>query len=212
MVNRKIIISTGNKNKVLEIKKMLKDLPIEVLSKDEINLSHIDVIEDGMTLSENSIKKAKALSEHTDFMVMADDSGLFVDALNGDPGIHSNRYAGEGGNDTANNIKLLDALKNIEGSKRTAKFQTAITLITEEKEIITMTGEVRGTIGTELIGDIGFGYDPLFIPEGYDQTFGVLGEEIKNTISHRARALEEMKKVLTKLFEDGSYEEDNSCK
>lgn len=212
MIKRKLILSTGNKHKVYEIKKMLKDLPIEVLSKDEINLSHIDVLEDGATLTENSIKKAKTLSEYTEYMVMSDDSGLFVDALNGEPGIHSNRYAGEGGNDTANNTKLVESLKDIKFSDRTAKFITVITLITEDKEIITISGEVKGTIGLELIGDIGFGYDPLFIPDGYNQTFGVLGEEIKNTISHRAKALKEMKKVMIKLFEDDSNEEDNSSK
>lgn len=211
MINRKLILSTGNVNKVDEIKKILKDLPIEVLSKADINLSHIDVIEDGTTLSENSIKKAHELSKHTNYMVMADDSGLFVDALNGEPGVYSSRYAGEEGNDKKNNIKLIESLKNIAAPNRTAKFITVIALVTEDKETFTITGEVLGEIGYEPIGKNGFGYDPLFIPKGYDKTFGELGEEIKNVISHRAKALEEMKKVLTKLFE-GDSDENNSSK
>ena len=211
MIKRKLVLSTGNKNKVHEIKEILKDLPIEVVSKDDVDLGHIDVVEDGISLSENSIKKAKVLSEYTNYMVMADDSGLFVDALNGEPGIYSNRYAGQEGNDKANNIKLLNALKDIELKERTAKFITVIALVTEDKEIITMSGEVLGTIGFENIGYNGFGYDPLFVPKGYDKTFAELGEDIKNNISHRAKALEEMKKVITKLLEDDCYE-DNSSK
>lgn len=210
MINRKLVLSTGNMNKVREIKDILIDLPIEVMSKNDVYLGHIDVVEDGTTLSENSIKKAKALSEHTDFMVIADDSGLFVDALNGDPGVYSNRYAGEEGNDEANNIKLLDALKDIGKSNRKAKFETVIALVTEDKEVITIYGEVAGSIAFENMGDNGFGYDPLFIPEGYDQSFAQLGKDIKNKISHRARALEEMKKVLTKLLEDDSHEDYSS--
>lgn len=210
MIKRKLILSTGNKNKVHEIKDILKDLPIEVLSKDDIDLGHIDVVEDGTTLRENSIKKAKELSVYTDYMVMADDSGLFVDELNGEPGVYSNRYAGEPGNDSANNTKLLGALKDVEIAKRTAKFITVIALVTEDKEIITISGEVLGKIGFKNMGENGFGYDPLFLPDGYDKTFAELGEDIKNTISHRAKALEEMKKVITKLLEDDNNENNSS--
>ena len=211
MIKRMLILSTGNKNKVREIKEILKELPIEVVSKDDINLGHIDVVEDGITLSENSIKKARTLSEYTEYMVMADDSGLFVDALNGDPGVYSNRYAGFEGDDNANNIKLLAALKDIEIEERTAKFITVIALVLEDKEIITMTGEIKGSIAVENMGSNGFGYDPLFIPEGYDRSFAQLGHEIKNEISHRAKALEELKKIITKLLEDDS-DENNSSK
>ncbi len=211
MIKRMLILSTGNKNKVREIKEILKELPIEVVSKDDINLGHIDVVEDGTTLSENSIKKARTLSEYTEYMVMADDSGLFVDALNGDPGVYSNRYAGFEGDDNANNIKLLAALKDIEIEERTAQFITVIALVLEDKEIITMTGEIKGSIAVENMGSNGFGYDPLFIPEWYDRSFAQLGHEIKNEISHRAKALEELKKIITKLLEDDS-DENNSSK
>lgn len=210
MITRKLVLSTGNKNKVYEIKEILKDLPIEVLSKDDVGLGHVNVIEDGTTLTENSVKKAVALSEHTDYMVMADDSGLFVDSLNGDPGVYSNRYAGEEGNDLANNIKLLDAMKNIPTEERGAKFLTLISLVTEDKEVITIQGQLLGSVGTELQGDKGFGYDPLFIPKGYDKTFALLGQEIKNSISHRAQALKEMKAVITKLLEDDENENNSS--
>ncbi len=202
MKNRKLVLSTGNMNKVREIQEMLIDLPIEVVSKKDVNLDHIDVVEDGTTLRENSIKKAVALSQHTEYMVMADDSGLFVDALNGEPGVYSNRYAGLEGDDGANNDKLILAMKDVELENRGAKFLTVITLITEDKEIITIDGELKGYIGFQLNGDKGFGYDPLFIPEDFDQTFAVLGKAVKNVISHRARALDEMKKVLTNLLED----------
>ena len=135
-------------------------------------------------------------------MVIADDSGLFVDILNGEPGVYSSRYAGEEGNDEKNNKKLLEELKNIPMEERTAKFKAVITLIAEDKEI-------KGTIGFGPKGENGFGYDPLFTPEGYDKTFGELGEEIKNKISHRAKALENLREELRILLED-DIDEDNS--
>lgn len=200
MKSRKLVISTGNEHKVHEIKEILKDLPIEVLSKKDVGLNEFQVEEDGETFEENSIKKAKALAEKVDFMVMADDSGLCVEALNGEPGVFSSRYAGEEGNDKKNNIKLLENLKDIPLEKRNASFISVITLINEDKEIFTITGECKGTIGYEEKGSNGFGYDPLFIPNGYNNTFGELGEEIKNTISHRAKALEGMREVLEKIL------------
>ena len=196
------MVSTGNIDKVKEIKDILKDLPIEVVSKKDIGLGHIDVLEDGNTLEENSIKKAKALAEKTEYMVLADDSGLFVDILNGEPGVYSSRYAGEEGNNEKNNIKLLQELKNIPLEERNASFKTVIVLITEKKEITTVYGECKGTIGFDMKGNNGFGYDPLFKPEGFDKTFGDLGEGIKNKISHRAKAMENLKIEILKLLED----------
>ncbi len=202
MKKRKLVVSTGNIDKVKEIKDILKDLPIEVVSKKDIGLGHIDVLEDGNTLEENSIKKAKALAEKTEYMVLADDSGLFVDILNGEPGVYSSRYAGEEGNNEKNNIKLLQELKNIPLEERNASFKTVIVLITEKKEITTVYGECKGTIGFDMKGNNGFGYDPLFKPEGFDKTFGDLGEGIKNKISHRAKAMENLKIEILKLLED----------
>lgn len=202
MKHRKLVVSTGNKHKVDEIKKILNGLPIEVVSKKDVGLEKLDVIEDGDTLEENSFKKAQALAEKLDYMVLADDSGLFVDILNGEPGVYSSRYAGEEGNDKKNNEKLLEKLKDIPLEERKAKFMTVIVLITEEKEIVVVKGECKGLIGFEPKGVNGFGYDPLFIPEGYTETFAELGENIKNKISHRARALENLREKILELLED----------
>lgn len=202
MNKRKLVVSTGNPHKIDEIKDILKGLSIEVVSKKDVGLGYLDVVEDGETLEENSLKKAEALAEKVDYMVLADDSGLFVDILNGEPGVYSSRYAGEEGNDKKNNIKLLENLKDIALSERDAKFKTVIALITENKEKIVVSGECKGKIGFEPQGENGFGYDPLFIPEGYHKTFAELGEEVKNKISHRAKALENLKEVLNKILED----------
>jgi XTP/dITP diphosphohydrolase len=201
-MNRKIVISTNNKNKLKEIKKILEDLPIEVLSKRDLGLEAFDVVEDGDTLEKNSIKKAKVLKEKTEYMVMADDSGLFVDSLNGDPGVHSARYAGVDGDDLANNKKLLKNMKDIPLEKRNAHFKAVIALITEDDKTITVSGKCYGHIAFEPQGDNKFGYDPLFIPNNYEESFAELDGEVKNEISHRARALEGIKKELKELLKE----------
>lgn len=200
MIKRKLVLSTGNAHKVEEIKNILKGLPIEVISKKEVGLGDLEVIEDGTTLEENSLKKAKALAERLDYMVLADDSGLFVDVLNGAPGVYSSRYGGEEGNYQKNNMKLLDELKDVTLENRGAEFKTIIALITEDKEIIVVYGECRGKIIFEPRGNNGFGYDPLFVPDGYHSTFAELGEEIKNKISHRAKALEALEEKLRDIL------------
>jgi XTP/dITP diphosphohydrolase len=200
MSKRKLVVSTGNSHKVYEIRKILADLDIEVLSKNDIGLEKFDVVEDGLTLEENSVKKARELAERTNFMVIADDSGLFVDSLNGEPGVYSSRYAGEDGNDKKNNINLLENLKD--KKDRSAAFKTVIALITEDKTLYTVEGICPGSIGVEPNGENGFGYDPLFIPDGYDKSFAELGDEVKNKISHRARALENLKAILKSIMED----------
>ena len=202
MKYKKLVLSTNNIHKLEEIKDILKDLPIEVLSKKDIGLEDLDIIEDGTTLEENSIKKAKALSDRTDYMVMADDSGLFVEALNGAPGVYSSRYAGEEGNDLKNNKNWIKELENIPLENRNGSFKTVIALVTEEKQVLTVRGECKGHIISSPRGENGFGYDPLFIPEGYNETFGELGEEVKNKISHRAKALEKIRKTLINLLKE----------
>lgn len=206
-MERKLILSTGNKNKVEEIKDILKDLPIKVLSKDEVGINNLHVVEDGSTLEENAIKKAKALKDKVDGMVMADDTGLFVDYLNGEPGINSARYSGEEGNDEKNIEKLLGKLEGVPMEKRRATFKTVIALITEDNRTITVQGECKGYIGFEKKGQSGFGYDPLFIVEGYGRTFAELGEVIKNKISHRAKALENLRKEIVNILEDDGNED-----
>lgn len=202
MKNKKLVLSTNNINKVKEIKDILKDLPIEVLSKKDIGMRDVEVIEDGNTLEANSEKKAKALASKTDYIIMADDSGLFVDVLNGEPGVYSSRYGGEEGNDRKNIEKLLEKMKDIPIEKRNAKFKTAIVLITEEKKTIFIKGDCKGHIGFKLEGDNGFGYDPIFTPEGYNETFGQLDHNIKNSISHRSKALVKVKEILSNILRD----------
>ncbi|MFY9286095.1 MAG: XTP/dITP diphosphatase [Tissierellaceae bacterium] len=199
MISRKLILSTNNRHKVEEIKNILKGLPIEVLSKQDVGLD-FEVDEDGQTLEENSLKKAQALAARVDYMVMADDSGLFVDALDGAPGVYSSRYAGEEGNDENNNLRLLEELKDVPLEERGARFITVMSLITEDKEVFTIKGECKGHIGFEARGSKGFGYDPLFIPEGYSKTFAELGEDVKNKISHRAKALEGVQDLIRDLL------------
>ncbi len=210
MKHRRLVLSTNNNHKVEEIRKILDGMPIEVLSKKDLGISNFEVEEDGISLEENSIKKAKALSDRLDYMVMADDSGLFVDALDGGPGIHSSRYAGQDGNDYENNKKLLKELQNLPLENRGASFFTVISLITEEKEIYTVKGECKGVIGFEESGDKGFGYDPLFIPLGYDKTFAELGDDVKNKISHRAKALDNIQDLLKNLLEGEENENSSS--
>lgn len=208
-MNRKIILSTGNLNKVEEIKKILKDLPIDVLTKDDLGFKDIDVEEDGKTLEENAIKKAKAIGDKVEELVIADDSGLFVEYLNGGPGLYSARYAGKDCNYGDNNIKLLQELKEVPIEKRKAYFETVIVLIKPNGEVVTLVGRCNGSISFELRGNEGFGYDPLFIVDGYDKTFAELGDVIKNKISHRSKALEKLKEEIIKILKDERNE--NIC-
>lgn len=196
---RKLVLSTSNKNKVNEIREILKELPVEILSKEDAGLGHLEVIEDGDTLELNSLKKARALKELTPYMVMADDSGLFVDALGGNPGVYSSRYGGEDGNDKLNNETLL---KNLNNNDRSAAFRSVIALIDENGNEYVMEGVCRGTLLEEEKGSSGFGYDPLFVPEGYNKSFAEMPYEIKNSISHRRRAIDGLKEVLTRLLGD----------
>lgn len=197
---RKLILSSGNPHKVDELKKILANLEIQVLTKDEVGQGNLDVIEDGDTLEANALKKARALAEKVEGIVLADDTGLFVDALNGEPGVYSARYAGEECSYEANNAKLLGALAGVAPEKRTARFKTVIALIDEKGAEYIIEGVCEGRILDEKKGSAGFGYDPLFLPEGYEQTFAELGEDIKNKISHRARAIYLMRDKLAEIL------------
>ena len=207
MERKKLILSTGNLDKIREIKDILKDLPIDIISKEDIGLGDLEVEENGNTLEENAIIKAKALAERTNGIIMADDTGLFVDALKGAPGIHSARYGGEEHNYVRNNERLMEELKNIPIDKRTAYFETVIAIILEDKSIKTLSGRCNGSIAIESMGSDGFGYDPLFIPEGYRETFAELGEEVKNEIGHRGKALNKLKLEIDRILK-GDRDED----
>lgn len=193
---RKIVLSTDNKNKLREIREILEDLDVEIYGKSDIDGMNFEVIEDGDTLYDNALKKARAMADRVDFAVLADDTGLFVNALGGEPGVHSARYASEH-NDKKNRQKLL---KNLEDKKdRSAHFKTQIILIDEDKNIIPIEGVCNGKISLEERGDNGFGYDSIFVPEGFNKTFAEMSNEEKNEISHRARALKNLRDKLSNL-------------
>lgn len=200
MSRKTLIVSSGNKGKIVEIKSILSELSIDVVSKDEVGLSDLEVIEDKDTLEGNAIKKALEIHKHKEGIVISDDSGLFVDYLEGAPGVYSARYAGVDGDDKANNKKLLEELKGVKPDERGAKFKTVIAIVLEDGSVETVTGECSGTIIEEQRGITGFGYDPLFVPKGYDQTFAELDSSIKNKISHRRDALEKLKIKLKNLI------------
>ena len=189
----KIVFATNNKHKLEEIKDILgKDF--EIVSLAEIGC-HEDIPETGLTLEENARQKSTYIVEHYNHDCFADDTGLEVDALNGEPGVHSARY-GEGTDhdSEANMRKLLSKMSNVKD--RTARFRTVISLIINGVEH-QFEGRVEGRIATEKHGKEGFGYDPIFIPEGYDKSFAELGEEVKNQISHRARAVKKLAEYLS---------------
>ena len=191
----KIVFATNNKHKLEEIKDILgKDF--EIVSLAEIGC-HEDIPETGLTLEENARQKSTYIVEHYNHDCFADDTGLEVDALKGEPGVHSARYAeGTDHDSEANMRKLLSKMANVKD--RTARFRTVISLIINGVEH-QFEGRVEGRIATEKHGKEGFGYDPIFIPEGYDKSFAELGEEVKNQISHRARAVKKLAEYFGKI-------------
>ena len=193
---REIVLSTDNINKLREIREILEDLDIKIYGKSDIEGLNFEVIEDGDTLYDNALKKASAMAERVDFAVLADDTGLFVKALDGEPGVHSARYASEH-DDKKNREKLLNNLKDKED--RSAYFKTEIILIDEDKNIIPIEGVCPGIISLEERGDNGFGYDSIFIPDGFDKTFAEMSHEEKNQISHRSRALKNLRDKISNL-------------
>ncbi len=196
----KIVFATNNKNKLSEIRDILRS-DFEIVSLQDIGC-HADIPETGSTLEENAMQKARYIYDNYNMSVFADDTGLEVDALGGAPGIYSARYAGGEGHDSeANMTKLLGELG--ENNNRKARFRTAIALILKEDGNGNITeklfeGIVRGEIIKERRGGEGFGYDPIFQPEGYDRTFAELGPDVKNKISHRARAVARLVEYLRK--------------
>lgn len=191
----KIVFATNNKHKLEEIKDILGK-EFEIVSLTEIGC-HEDIPETGATLGENARQKSSYVVEHYNQNCFADDTGLEVEALGGEPGVHSARYAEGTDHDSEANMRKL--LANLEGkANRKACFRTIISLIIDGKEH-QFEGKVEGRIATEKHGKEGFGYDPIFIPEGYDKSFAELGEEIKNQISHRARAVKRLAEYLGRL-------------
>lgn len=196
----KIVLATKNAGKVRELQAILADLPLEVLSLADF--PHLpEVVEDGQTFTENAVKKAKTVCEATGLTAVADDSGLEVDYLEGAPGIYSARFAGPGRSDLDNNVKLLGLLHDLPLEKRTARFRCVIAVATPRGELYTAEGACEGLVGYDMRGDKGFGYDPLFYLPQYDKTFAELDLDLKNTISHRGRALAQVKGILADIVE-----------
>ena len=189
----KLILATRNQGKVRELTNMLYG---EANSKQQIEVISLEnypdapeVIEDGKTYAENAVKKASVIAAYTSHLTLADDAGLEVDALDGAPGINSKRWAGENATDETRIAKLLEALEG--APNRRARFIAAIAVVHPNSNPEVVLGVCEGHIRHDPVGESGFGYDPVFVPDGYHQTFGELGEAIKNRISHRAKALEQ---------------------
>lgn len=191
----KLVFATNNKHKLDEVRKITSHHPVEIVSLAEINCFD-DIPETADTLEGNAFQKAHYIQEKFGLNCFADDTGLEVEALNNAPGVYSARYAGPGHDSEANMKKLLHEMEGMENRK--ARFRTVIALVWNGKTY-TFDGIVNGTITTTKRGENGFGYDPIFIPEGYDQTFAELGDNIKNQISHRAKAVEKLDEFLTQL-------------
>lgn len=191
----KLVFATNNKHKLDEVRKITSHHPVEIVSLAEINCFD-DIPETADTLEGNAFQKAHYIQEKFGLNCFADDTGLEVEALNNAPGVYSARYAGPGHDSEANMKKLLHEMEGKENRK--ARFRTVIALVWNGKTY-TFDGIVNGTITTTKRGENGFGYDPIFIPEGYDQTFAELGDNIKNQISHRAKAVEKLDEFLTQL-------------
>lgn len=181
----KIIAATKNKNKLREFGEILKSF--EIISQEDAGVD-IDVEETGTTFEENSYLKAKAIFDATGIPAIADDSGLCVDALGGGPGVYSARYGGEGLDDEGRVELLLENMKNVPDSDRSARFVCAITLVNKDG-VITARGECEGKIGYAPKGENGFGYDPVFYVEEYKKTMAEISADEKNAISHRGKAL-----------------------
>ena len=192
------IVATNNKHKLEEIRLYLKNHFDNIYSLKDCNID-IDIEETGTTFLENSIIKAKTIADMTNKVAIADDSGLCVDALNGDPGVYSARFAGEPCNDQNNNEKLLKVLKDknvFEHEKRSAHYTSVVVVYYPDGKYIFGEGKVEGHILDHYVGDGGFGYDPLFYCDEIKKTFAQITMDEKNKVSHRARALEDVLKKL----------------
>lgn len=194
-MKKRIIFATGNEGKLREIRMILADLEYEVVSMKEAGVE-IEIIEDGKTFEENAVIKASAIMQETGELVLADDSGLEIDYLNGEPGVYSARYLGE---DTPYDIKnqiILDRLEGVEEEKRTARFVCAVAVAYPDGTTKTIRETMEGIIGYESKGSNGFGYDPIFFLPEYGCSSAELSPEEKNKISHRGKALQKAKELL----------------
>lgn len=194
--NKKILLASKNEKKRKELQEILQGMGIELLNFSDLEEEMPDVVEDGKSFTENAIKKAKTIAKLSNYTTLADDSGLVVRALGGEPGIYSARFAGENASDEANNNKLLNKMKDIAWEDRDAYFICVIALCTPEGEVRTVEGRCEGRITFTPQGEGGFGYDPLFMPHTYNKSFAQLNSEEKHLISHRGKALRKIKDII----------------
>lgn len=194
----KIVFATGNADKMKEIRMILEDTGMEIVSMKEAGI-RVDVEEDGTTYEENALIKARAVAQYTDAIVLADDSGLEIDYLNKEPGIWSARYMGEDTSYRIKNKNLIDRLEGVPDEQRTARFVCAIAAVLPDKTELAVRGCIEGRIDYEEKGSHGFGYDPIFYVPAFGKTTAELTEEEKNQVSHRGNALRLMKEELKKL-------------
>ncbi len=202
MRNRKIrelVVATRNKEKLQEIKEILKGLKLKILSLDDFpDAPYIN--ENGKTFFENAAKKAIKIAKFFQGLTLGEDSGLCIDALLGAPGIYSSRFSGKNKDDLKNNQKVLKLLKGVPQKKRTASYVCAAALADKNGLISVLGGKCSGLIGMKMKGTYGFGYDPLFIVPHYNKTFAQLGPLVKHKISHRYRALRKIRPIVRKYF------------
>jgi len=187
-----IVIATNNKNKINEYRQILKEFNITCLSLKDLNID-CDPVETGSTFEENSLIKAKEIAKYTDKVIIADDSGILVDELKGELGVYSHRFMGE---DTPYPVKCAEVIKRLQGKDRSARFECCITLLNLDENVYQFIGIFEGSIGYEYVGSNGFGYDPIFIPKGYNITTSQMSNEEKNAISHRGLAAKKLVEFL----------------
>ena len=193
---RKLIFATGNMDKLREIKEILAGLDVEILSMKEAGID-IDIVEDGKTFEENALIKARAVSKASGELALADDSGLVVDALGGEPGIYSARYMGEDTSYDIKNMNIIERLDGVPDEKRTARFVCAMAAVFPDGTEKTFVKAMEGRIGYKIAGENGFGYDPIFYLPEYGKTSAEITAEEKNAISHRGQALRALAEYLS---------------
>ena len=199
-MERRIVFATGNENKMTEIRMILSDLGMPVYSMKELGVE-ADIVEDGISFEENAEIKARAISRLLpDDIVLADDSGLEIDYLNKEPGIYSARFAGEDTSYDVKNCILLDKLEGIPDEERTARFVCAVAAAFPDGSVETVRGTIEGTIAKEMLGENGFGYDPIFYVPEYGCTTAQMDPDKKNELSHRGNALRAMRKIIEARF------------
>lgn len=192
---KKLVVATRNRGKIKEIQALLEGMVESVICTDDVD-GLPDTVEDGLTFAENALKKARDASLFTGLPALADDSGLVVDLLDGRPGVYSARFAGEGAGDEANNKRLLDELQGFGSDRRRAAFICVLAFVTPDGVERTFAGRIGGRILSASRGNGGFGYDPLFLVDGFDRTMAELGMEEKNGISHRGQAFRQFRDYL----------------